>query len=111
MRVRLCAVALLAIMAVAGCSPAVRYTAEEIKDYPMDVQDQIIRGQASPGMTTQQVRYAWGSPDSIRVLEPVEGKKREEWVYSTLSVWDTRVLLFLDGRLMYISGESQGKKE
>ncbi|NTU43768.1 MAG: hypothetical protein HGA78_12125 [Nitrospirales bacterium] len=99
------------VMTVAGCTHSVRYTTEEIKDYPMDVQEQIMREKVSLGMTAQQVRYAWGSPESIRPLGHLEGKKREEWVYSTMGVWDTKTLVFLDGRLIYISGETPGKKD
>jgi hypothetical protein len=54
-------------------------------------------------MTPQQVRYAWGSPDSIKFLEPMDGKTREEWIYSTAGVVGTKLLLFFDGKLIYIS--------
>jgi len=53
-------------------------------------------------MTPQQVRYAWGSPDSLKILEPFEGKSREEWIYSTFGVIETKLLLFFDGKLMYM---------
>ncbi|MEW6571631.1 MAG: hypothetical protein AB1390_10755 [Nitrospirota bacterium] len=88
-----------------GCTKAIRYTEEEIKDFPQNIQEHIRQGEISLGMTPKQVRYAWGSPESIKVLEPYEGKSREEWIYSTmgtLGVVGTRLLLFLDGKLIYI---------
>jgi hypothetical protein len=54
-------------------------------------------------MKPEQVRYAWGSPDSIKILDPFEGKAREEWMYSSvLGVVGTKILLFYDGKLIYI---------
>jgi uncharacterized protein YneF (UPF0154 family) len=88
-----------------GCTKSVRYTEEEIKVFPPAVQENIRKSQVELGMTQQQVRYAWGSPDSIRFLPPYEGKAREEWTYSataTFGVVSNKVLLFLDGKLIYI---------
>jgi uncharacterized protein YneF (UPF0154 family) len=88
-----------------GCTKSVRYTEEEIKVFPPTVQENIRKSQVELGMTQQQVRYAWGSPDSIRFLPPYEGKAREEWTYSataTFGVVSNKVLLFLDGKLIYI---------
>jgi hypothetical protein len=88
-----------------GCTKSVRYTEEEIKGYPAGIQDNIRKSQVDLGMTQQQVRYSWGSPDSIRFLPSYEGKAREEWTYSataTFGVVTSKVLLFLDGKLIYI---------
>lgn len=88
-----------------GCAKSIRYTEEEIKSFPANVQEDIRKGQVETGMTQEQVRYAWGSPDSIRLLEPFEGKAREEWVYShaaTLGVVGSKLLVFYDGKLIYI---------
>jgi hypothetical protein len=88
-----------------GCTKAIRYTEEEIKTFPATVQENIRKGSIDLGMSPEQVRYAWGSPDSIKFLEPYEGKPREEWVYSheaTLGVVGNKVLLFFDGKLIYI---------
>lgn len=88
-----------------GCTKSVRYTEEEIKGFSPTVQDNIRKSQIDLGMTQQQVRYAWGSPDSIKFLPPYEGKAREEWTYSataTLGVVSSKILLFLDGKLLYI---------
>ena len=89
----------------AGCAKSVRYTEEEIKSFPAKTQEDIRKGQIEPGMTQEQVRYAWGSPDSIKFLEPFEGKAREEWIYShpaSLGVVGSKLLVFYDGKLIYI---------
>lgn len=96
---------LLFSLILTACASQVRYTEEEIKRFPPDIQDNIRKGQIDLGMTTEQVRYAWGSPDSIKILPPFEGKSREEWIYSNIKGIDivaSKILLFLDGRLIYI---------
>ena len=92
-------------LAQAGCTKAIRYTEEEIKSFPAPVQDNIRKGQIDLGMTPEQVRYAWGNPDTIKFLDPFGGKSREEWLYSspgTLGVVGTKILFFFDGKLVYI---------
>lgn len=98
---------LMAVLLLAGCtSSSVRFTQEEIKNYPLDVQEHIIKGEVAIGMTRQQVRYAWGSPDQIRVLDPLNGKAREEWIYTKLfGVYEEKRLLFIDDTLTYIIPE------
>lgn len=89
-----------------GCTKSIRYSEEEIKDFPPNIQENIRKGQIDLGMKQKQVRYSWGSPDSIRILEPFEGKSREEWIYSsagTMGVVGTKLLLFYDGKLIFIS--------
>jgi hypothetical protein len=89
-----------------GCAKSVRYSADEIKDFPPSIQEHIKKGEVLLGMTPQEVRYAWGAPDSARMLEPLDGKTREEWIYSTkagMGVIGTKLLLFFDGKLIYIS--------
>jgi len=87
-----------------GCTKAVRYSEDEIKSFPPEAQENIRKGQVMVGMSPLEVRYAWGSPDSVKILEPFEGKQLEEWIYSTLPVYGTKLLLFYDGKLMYIRG-------
>jgi hypothetical protein len=83
-----------------GCTKSVRYSEDEIRGFPIDVQERIRNGEISLGMTQSQVRYAWGSPDSVIVLAPSEdGKNREEWVYGKfVGVFKTRVI-FTDGKI------------
>ena len=88
-----------------GCAGSIRYTEEEIKNFPPNIQENIRKGEIALGMTTQQVRYAWGAPDSIKFLEPQDGKTREEWIYSvagTFGVVGSKLLLFFDNKLIYI---------
>ncbi len=93
---------ILFLISQIGCVKSIRFTEDEIKDFPANIQDNIRKGEIAIGMTKEQVRYAWGSPDSIRILSPIDGKLREEWIYSYLGVFNTRILLFLDGKLIYI---------
>lgn len=93
-----------------GCvSTPIRFTSDEIKGYPLEIQEKIIKGEVALGMTTQQVRYAWGSPNTIRTLEPMDGKQREEWIYTTAGIFENRRLFFVDGRLIYVIPDSERK--
>lgn len=101
-------IALLVSLFIAGCaSSGVRYTYEEIKNYPPEIQERIAKGEIALGMTKEQVRYAWGNPSSTRVLTPEKGKPREEWIYSSsLGLLKSR-LIFVDGKLTYIISNEQ----
>ncbi len=93
------------VVFTAGCTQAIRYTEEEIKDYPQAIQDHIRKGQIDLGMTPEQVRYAWGPPDVVKFLSPYDGKSREEWSYSSkgsLGVVKSNILVFYDRQLIYI---------
>jgi len=90
----------LLVLLGAGCTKSVRYSEEEIRGFPIDVQEHIRNGAVTLGMTQSQVRYAWGAPDSVIVLAPTEdGKNREEWVYGKFAgAFKTR-LIFTDGKI------------
>ena len=104
-----CFAFLLMLLIVGGCASYARFSHEEIKDYPLEMQEKIIKGEIAPGMTPQQVRYAWGSPSSVITLEPENGKQREQWIYSSVAgVFKTR-LTFVDGKLAYIVSSEPGK--
>jgi len=92
----------LLFLSQVGCTKSIRYSEEEIKGFSPAIQEHIKQGEVVLGMTPQQVRYAWGSPDSLKILEPFEGKTREEWIYSTLGVVETKLLIFFDGKLIYM---------
>jgi outer membrane protein assembly factor BamE (lipoprotein component of BamABCDE complex) len=92
----------LLFLSQVGCTKSIRYSEEEIKGFSPAIQEHIKQGEVVLGMTPQQVRYAWGSPDSLKILEPFEGKTREEWIYSTFGVVETKLLLFFDGKLVYM---------
>jgi hypothetical protein len=102
------AAALLLAGLVASCASALRYSADEIKDYPPEVQEHITKGEISIGMTMQQVRYAWGGPQTVRLLQPADdGKQRVEWVYKTVLYLKTR-LIFTGERLTEILSSEPG---
>lgn len=85
-----------------GCAEVMRYSPDEIKDFPPSIQENIKKGEVAPGMTMQQVRYSWGAPSIINVLKPTdEGKSKEEWVY-TRSIFFRSKLIFIDGKLTHI---------
>ncbi len=91
---------MLVVSFFSACAKSVRYSPEEIKDYPPAVQEHIKQGEVALGMTVNQVRYAWGSPTTINVLPPAEdGKPREEWIYSSMGILMKRRLLFIDSKL------------
>ncbi len=103
----LCILSSAFCFSVLGCV-AVRYSPDEIKGFPPAIQENIKLGEVAPGMTQQQVRYAWGSPAEVNVLKPSEdGKYREEWVYTRTVILKTR-LIFIDGKLMYIISNEPG---
>ncbi|GAB5046689.1 hypothetical protein [Thermodesulfovibrio sp. TK110] len=101
-------IALFIALLIFGCaSQGVRYTYDEIKNYPPDIQERIAKGEIALGMTKEQVRLAWGNPSSVRVLTPEKGKQREEWIYSSsLGLLKSR-LIFVDGKLTYIISNEQ----
>jgi len=104
----LCILALALSFSVLGCIDSVRYSPDEIKGFPPAIQENIKRGEVAPGMTQQQVRYAWGSPAKVNVLKPSDdGKYREEWIYTKMGLLKTQ-LIFIDGKLMHIISNEPG---
>ncbi len=100
--------AVICFMLGAGCTKSVRYSQDEIKDYPPAVQDHIKNNEITTGMTKAQVRYSWGGPHSVRILSPGEGgKERVEWAYEKFTFFKTR-LIFTDGRLTEVIGNAPG---
>jgi hypothetical protein len=99
---------LLSAGLLSACVSNVRYTSDEIKDYQPSIQEQIRRGDISIGMTTQQVRYALGAPETVNIISPTpDGKLKEEWIYSTMKVFMKRRLLFIDGKLVDVFPEGR----
>lgn len=86
-----------------GCTPVVRYSPEEIKHFPPEIQERIKKNEVATGMTQLQVRYSWGPPESVNVLSPSsDGKYREEWVYTrSMGLFKTQ-LIFTEGQLTEI---------
>jgi hypothetical protein len=104
-----CAALLIAAWSLSGCTSAVRYSPDEIKNYPPEIQQSIREGRVMMGMTTRQVRYTLGAPATVNVISPtLDGKPREEWIYSTgVGVFVKTRLLFVDGRLADVYPEQE----
>jgi hypothetical protein len=90
------------LISVSACAKSIRYSPDEIKDFPPAVQESIRNNEVIFGMTKLQVRYSWGGPDDIIVLQPTEtGKERIEWVYKKMQFFRSR-LIFTDDSLTEI---------
>lgn len=100
MKKRGLALLIFIMLVMLGCAPVVRYSPEEIKHFPPDIQERIKKNEVATGMTQLQVRYSWGPPESVNVLSPSsDGKYREEWVYTrSYGLFKTQ-LIFTEGRL------------
>ena len=86
-----------------SCTKATRFSYEEIKDYPPQIQEHIKKGEVVTGMTLQQVRYAWGAPTIVKVLEPTpDGRERVQWEYHRWGGTFKTILRFTDGKLTEI---------
>ncbi len=93
---------------LSACAREMRYSSDEIAAFPIDVQEHIKKGEVVPKMTPQHVRYAWGAPARIRVLEPSNNnKERLEWIYQSLGVFNTK-LIFEDSKLVEIITNEPG---
>lgn len=106
-KIMLC-IAAISLILTAGCTKAVRYSQDEIKDYPPAVQDHIKNSEVTTGLTKAQVRYSWGGPHEVITLSPGEGgKERVEWIYKKFMFFKTR-LIFTDGRVTDIISNEPG---
>lgn len=98
----------IAATSLTGCAKSLRYSHDEIKDFPPAVQDRIKNGEVAIGMTKLQVRYAWGGPDLVTVLAPAEGgKERVEWLYKRFQVFRSRIV-FTDDKVTEIISSEPG---
>ena len=97
----LCSI-LMSLILLIGCTKSVRYSQDEIKDFPPHIQEYIRNSRVAVGMTKQQVRLAWGGPHSVIVLDPSEdGKERVEWVYKKMGFYKSH-LIFNNDKLAEI---------
>ncbi|MCX8027112.1 MAG: hypothetical protein N3A62_04580 [Thermodesulfovibrionales bacterium] len=93
---------LLLLVVVISCSTStVRYTHEELRGFPPDIQQKIIKGEISTGMTPQQVRYSWHAPKNVKTTQTKDGKVVEEWTYSYMGACPV-TLYFSDAKLQSI---------
>lgn len=94
-------IAIILFFSISACAITVKYTPEEIKDYPETIQTSIKKGEVVMGMTPAQVRYAWGSPNKVSTSYE-GGKHRELWVYSSFfGLIDKTYLFFEDSKLTF----------
>lgn len=96
------------LISLSACVKSIRYSHDEIKDFPPEIQKHITNSEIAVGMTRLQVRYSWGGPDNVIVLSPGEnGKERTEWVYGKLRFFKSR-LIFTDDKLTEIISTEPG---
>ncbi len=99
----------MVLVLFAGCTRAIKYTYEEIKDYPPQIQENIKKAAVVTGMTLQQARYAWGAPTTVKVLKPTaDGKDRVQWEYDRWGGIFKTILRFTDGKLTEIVSTEPG---
>jgi hypothetical protein len=100
-------VTVCALIVFVSCTKEMRYTNEEIKDFPPQIQEHIKKEEIVTGMTFTEVRYSWGAPDIVNVLPPAsEGQDRVEWVYNKFPF--KSILRFTDGKLTEIISTEPG---
>jgi len=99
---------LLVLMFSFACAGQMRYTNEEIRSFPPQVQERIKKGEIATGMTYIQTRYAWGPPSLVNILPPNEmGFERVEWIYKKFPAFKS-ILRFTDGKLTEIISTEPG---
>lgn len=98
----------IVLLLTVGCAKQMRYTNEEIRNFPPQVQERVKKGEIATGMTYIQVRYAWGAPSLVNILPPNEmGFERVEWTYRKFPLFRT-ILRFTDGKLTEIISSEPG---
>ncbi len=109
MKLLLAVVGLVAAFTLGCAASNIRFTQDEIKGYPVDMQERIIKGEIVTGMMPTQVRYAWGAPDEVKLSTSPDGKPQEEWLYkSPIGIFKTR-LTFVEGKLTTIVSSEPGR--
>jgi hypothetical protein len=99
------------MLSLVSCATSnMRYSPSEISKFPPKVQEHVKKSELALGMPLEAVRYSWGSPQSIKILPPdEEGNLKEEWVYSKLRFYGTRVV-FTNGKVTGIISGMLKKK-
>ncbi|QWR76286.1 hypothetical protein [Candidatus Magnetomonas plexicatena] len=98
---------------ILSCTHTVKYTEQEIADYPQGVKELIRQGKIDFGMTPEQVRYSLGSPSDIRMLDVSpgnEGGDRIEWTYKRLHFYVTRLTFKKDKLVEIYSNDPEVKR-
>ncbi len=95
-----------AVLVISCIGDGVRYSPYELQVFPHDVQEQIKNGEVALGMSQQAVRFSWGAPKAVVIKDKITDAYTEEWIYTRLRVFATK-LVFSDGKL---SGIISGAK-
>lgn len=95
---------LIVVLCISGCTDimgGIRYSPQELRAFPSEIQEQIKEGAISLNMTQTEVRYSWGAPSTVNVLKPSDGAQKEEWVYKSLGIrgLSKTTLTFTDSKL------------
>ncbi len=94
-----------------GCMSSVRYTYEEIREFPQEIQEHIKKGEVVPGMTFQQVRLAWGAPTETRVVPSKDDREIIHWIYQQMPFGSKTILVFTDGKLTGVISSSPWRSD
>ncbi len=98
-----------ALFIISCASDRVRFSPYELQDFSPEVQEHIKKGEVALGMSQQAIRYSWGAPVVVRIDEKKVDAYTEEWIYTKMRVFVTR-LIFTDGKLTgIISGTAKRK--
>ncbi|KKL97131.1 hypothetical protein LCGC14_1837560 [marine sediment metagenome] len=98
-----------ALFIISCASERVRFSPYELQDFSPEIQEHIKKGEVALGMSQQAIRYSWGAPVAVRIDEKKVDAYTEEWIYTKMRVFVTR-LIFTDGKLTgIISGTAKRK--
>ena len=107
--IRLVILLALASLVISCSQKTIRFSPYEIQEFEPEIQEHIRNGEIALGMSPQAVRYSWGAPNLIRVRETKDGTYKEEWIYTKLRIYATR-LIFTEAKLTgIISGAAKRK--
>ncbi len=98
-----------AVLVISCVNTGVRYSPYELQEFPQEIQEQIKNSQVALGMSQQAVRFSWGAPKIVAIKGEVDGEYREEWVYTRMRVFATK-LMFSDGKLTGIISGAKRRK-
>ncbi len=97
------------VLVMSCVGDGVRYSPYELQEFPQEVQEQIKNSEVALGMSQQAVRFSWGAPKVVVIKDEVESAYTEEWIYTRLRVFVTK-LVFTDGKLSGIISGAKRRK-
>lgn len=97
-----------AALFIVSCSgQLVKYSPYELQAFSPETQEHIKNGEIALGMSPLAARYSWGAPKMVNVKEDLSSGYTEEWIYTRMRVFVTR-LIFTEGKLTgIISGSTK----